>query len=174
MAVYSRTVVSNLYFQQSLIISNGSTLPIYGTLERANNYFGSMLEGQLWEYTESSKRFRALVSATKRIDRLRFDGDMASADQPLQFPRGTDTIVPVDIEHACYELALALLKGIDPDTEQDNLTMTVQAYGTLRSEHDRGITPPYFRAGIPSATAWNYLLPYLSEAGKEIVFRRVS
>jgi hypothetical protein len=168
-----RTVESILLLTQEVIVANSSTLPIYGTLEKANNYFSSMLEGQRWTYADHVRKVQALVSATKRIDRLSFVGDMASANQPLQFPRGTDTIVPVDIEQACYELALTLLKGVDPDTERDNLSMTVQAFGGLRSEYDRSNTPPYIQAGIPSATAWNLLLPYLDER-RAIVIRRDS
>ncbi len=173
MPLIDRSVESTLLLTQSVIVANGSTLPIYGTLEKADNYFARMREGQRWVYTDRLKRLQALVSATKRIDRLNFQGDMASADQPLQFPRGTDTEVPVDIEQACYELALVLLKGVDPDTEQDNLSHTVQAFGGLRSEYDRSFVPAYLRAGIPSATAWNLLLPYLKER-REIEIRRDS
>lgn len=154
-------------------MANGTTLPIYGTIQGADNYFAMMLEGQRWAYTDRLRKLQALVSATKRIDRLNFAGSQYDASQQLQFPRGTDTIVPVDIEQACYELALALLKGIDPDTERDNLSAIVQGYGTLRSEFDRSSVPAYIAAGIPSATAWNYLLPYLKPR-TELDIRRAS
>lgn len=161
MPTIDRTVIDSFGPTQSTMVWNGSTLPIYGTLEKADNYFASMLEGQLWAYKDRDLRMRALVSATKRIDRLNFIGEQADAEQPLQFPRGTDTLVPVEIEQACYEVAYALLKGVDLDTERDNLSMTVQAFGGLRSEHDRSIVPLYLASGIPSATAWDLLLPYL-------------
>lgn len=173
MATIVRSVSDVLVVTEALIVANNSTLPIYGTLDRADNYFASMLEGQKWAYTTRQRKLAALVSATKAIDRLNFVGDKADCDQYLQFPRGTDTIVPVDIEQASYELAIALLKGVDPNTERDNLTMTVQGYGNLRSEHDRSIVPPYIVAGIPSATAWNLLLPYLCER-RGILIRRDS
>lgn len=173
MPVISRTVESSLYLTQYLIPENRTTLPIYGTLEKANNYFAMMLEGQRWLYTDSLKKMQALVSATKRIDRLNFIGDKADDSQYLQFPRGTDTLVPVDIEQATYELALVLLKGVDPDTEHDNLSANVQAYGGLRSEFDRSFVPPYIASGIPSQTAWNLLLPYL-DPRNEIELRRIS
>lgn len=173
MAIIIRQVTQTLYLTESVVVANGSTLPIYGTLEKADNYFAMMLEGQRWAYTERLTRLQALVSATRRIDRLNFVGDLVSEDQPLQFPRGTDTVVPVQIEQACYELALALLKGVDPDTEADNLLTTVQAYGSLRSEFDRSSTQPYIRAGIPSQTAWNLLFPFLDSV-RGITLRRVS
>lgn len=168
-----RSVDNTLLLTEEVVVANGSTLPIYGSLEEADNYFGMMLEGQRWVYTERLKRVQALMSATRRIDLLNFIGEKANAAQPLQFPRGTDTVVPVEIRHATYELALALLKGVDPDTEADNLSITVQAYGGLRSEYDRTSTQPHFKAGIPSQTAWNYLLPYLNPR-LEMILRRDS
>jgi hypothetical protein len=173
MPVIIRSVESVLLLTQSVIVSNGTTLPIYGTVEKANNYFSMDLNGQRWMYTEHLRKVQALMKATKLIDRLNFVGDRTSDDQPLQFPRGTDTLVPVDIEQACYELAQELLKGVDPNTERDHLASTVQAFGGLRSEFDRSIVPLYIAAGIPSATAWNLLLPYLQD-NCGIEFRRVS
>lgn len=168
-----RSCESILYLTQDMIVANGTLLPIYGTLEKADNYFGSMLEGQRWTYESRLRRIQALVSATKRIDRLNFCGVQTVVGQPLQFPRGTDVLVPVDIEQACYELAITLLKGVEPDTEHDNALATVQAYGGLRSEWDRTSVLPYMIAGIPSATAWNLLLPYIQEQ-RGIALRRIS
>jgi hypothetical protein len=173
MATIIREVESVLLMTQGVVVANGSTLPIYGSLEEADNYFSMMLEGQRWLYTDHLRRIQALMSATKRIDRLNFIGCKADADQYLQFPRGTDTVVPVDIRHATYELALAMLKGVDPDTEADNLSLVTQAFGSLRSEYDRTSTQPHFKAGIPSQTAWNFLLPFL-DAQLEMTLRRDS
>jgi len=146
----------------SVNVANGTTLPTYGSVEKADNFFSWLLEGQRWTATlDRRKKMQALVSATKLIERLNFAGTKASASQDLQFPRGTDTLVPVEIEEATYEVALALLKGIDPDTERDNLSATVQAYGSVRTEYDRTSLPPYIVAGIPSQTAWIKLLPFL-------------
>lgn len=173
MAVIIREIIQTISFAESVVVANGSTVPMYGTVEKADNYFAVMLEGQRWAFTERLKRVQAMVSATRRIDRLNFKGVQTSAEQPLQFPRGTDTLVPVEIEQATYELALVLLKGVDPDTEADNLSATVQAYGSLRSEFDRTSIPPNIRAGIPSQTAWNLLFPFLDPV-RGITLRRVS
>jgi len=157
------TATSNLYLTQVVQVANKKTVPFYGTVNDANNYFEQMLEGQRWMNTPQEKRVKALISATRRIEQLNFRGQMASADQPLQFPRGTDTTVPVDIEQACYELAQALLKGIDPDTEAANLRNSLQAYGGLRTELNTEQPQPWTIAGIPSFTAWQLLLPYMEE-----------
>lgn len=164
MPMIDRTVSHVLVFRHEVCVANSTNLKFYGTLERADNYFAMMLEGQLWCCTDRTRKLQALVSATRRIDRLNFVGVQAVPGQPLQFPRGTDTVVPVDIEEATFQLALALLSGVDPDTEADNINVTLQAYGLgLRSEYDRTITPPHTAAGIPSPTAWNLLKPYLDE-----------
>ena len=173
MAIIVREIVQSISFPQQVIAANGSTVPIYGTVEAADNYFATMLEGQRWEYTSRLQKVRALSSATKRIDRLNFKGVQTDPAQPLQFPRGMDTVVPVEVEQACYELALALLSGVDPNTEVDNLSATVQAYGPLRSEFDRSSILPYVRAGIPSLTAWTFLYPFIDPV-QGIAIRRVS
>lgn len=166
------SVTSAVLLTQAVCVANGSVYPFYGSVERADSYFASMLEGQRWCCTDRTRKTRALVSATQRIEQLNFVGVKASPSQPLQFPRGTDTRVPVAIEQACYHLAQALLKGIDPDTEADNLSATLQMFGGIRSEHDRSIVNVYIRAGIPNQTAWNLLLPYL-DPRYELLLRRV-
>lgn len=173
MAIIIREVTSVLYLTQSVSVSNGSTVPMYGSVEKADNYYALMLEGQRWNATDRLRKTQALVSATRRIDQLNFIGQKADPLQPLQFPRGTDTLVPVAIEQACFELAQELLKGVDPNTERDNTLATVQAFGQLRSEFDRNSVLPYMVAGIPSATAWNLLFPFLAER-REMKLTRVS
>ena len=173
MAIIIRSVSQTLVLQEFIVHENASVYPMYGTLTKADNYFGSMLEGQRWIYTERSKRIKALVSATKRIDRLNFLGEKTDSSQPLQFPRGTDTLVPVEIEEACYHIADALLKGVDPETEADNLPTSLLAYGGLRTEYDRSVINAWTRAGIPSQHAWNLLLPFLASR-TELYIRRTN
>jgi hypothetical protein len=173
MATIVREVESVLALVQDVVDQNVTSFTIYGTLQGADAYFGSLLRGQRWTYSDQIRKRQALNEATARIDTLNFVGEMADASQPLQFPRGTDTLVPVAIERACYEVALALLKGIDPDTERDNLSAVVQAYGGLRTEYDRTSVPAHFAAGIPSAIAWSLLLPFL-EPQLGVFNRRIS
>lgn len=173
MATIARSVDDLIIFTHTVIVANGSTLPIYGSVEAADRYFGMQLEGQRWAYTDRLRRVQALVESTAAIDRLNFAGDKVDPAQDLQFPRGTDTTVPVDIQIATYENALALLKGINPATERENLNTTVQAYGNLRSYFDRTIVPEHFASGIASPKAWDRLLPYL-QSRKELAMRRIS
>lgn len=173
MAIIIRSVTHHLNLSQGTVPQNVSTFLMYSTLERADNYFACRLEGQQWMFTDRDKRLKAMVSATERIDLLNFRGEKADASQLLQFPRGTDTTVPDEIEKACYHVAYALLKGIDPDTEADNLPTTLLAYGNLRSQYDRSVVNPWTRAGIPNQHAWNLLFPFL-DPRTELVLRRTS
>lgn len=74
-----------------------------------------------------------------------------------------DTVIPTDIENAAYIIALRLLDGYDADTEQDNLMATSNKQGNAVTSYDRTWVPDYIKAGIPSATAWGYLRPYLRD-----------
>ncbi|TRZ52364.1 MAG: hypothetical protein D4S01_03100 [Dehalococcoidia bacterium] len=107
--------------------------------------------------------YKSLTMATKIIDRLNYAGEKYDEDQVNQFPRGEDTTVPDDIGQACFEIALALLDGVDPQLEGENLGMTSQGYANVRSTYDRGIPAPHLVAGVPSLTAWRYLIPYLRD-----------
>jgi len=109
--------------------------------------------------------YKSLTMATKIIDRLNYRGDKYDADQVNQFPRGDDTTIPDDIGNACFEIALALLDGVDPQLEGENLGMTSQGYANVRSTYDREVPVPHIVAGVPSLTAWRFIVPYLCDTG---------
>ena len=142
-------------------VASSTLLPVYGSVEKANNYFANRLHCQRWETFSNVEKFQSLVEGTRCIDKLNFVGSKSDATQPLQFPRGTDTLVPVHIEFACYEIGYALLKGVDPTTERENIFTKVQGYGMFRTEHRNDTVKPWIAAGVPSLDAWEYLMPYL-------------
>jgi hypothetical protein len=166
----------------------------YGTLVNANNYFGTRLHTSAWDDASTSDRQKALYMATRYIDRLNYKGDKASvytllaanaeatdteirvadASQELEFPRDTDTTIPNDIETACYEITLALLDGVDPDAELENLGISTHSYAGVRTAYNRDQQPiEHLIHGIPSALAWRYLKPFLRD-GREYRITRVS
>jgi DnaT-like ssDNA binding protein len=161
MAVIELTVTDYLGFYGTVEVISEIFLPIYGNLTEGNNYFSRRLRSKDWKEATDDEKIAALTEATRLIDRLNFSGSKYDATQFLQFPRGTDTTVPYDIKFACYELALALLSGKDPDTEIENLGSTSQGFGGLRDTYDRSFVLDHIRAGIPSPSAWAYLKPYL-------------
>jgi hypothetical protein len=146
-------------------------MPNYATEAEAQVYFDSRVGSDPWEDASSTDRNKALGHATKIIDRLNFVGCKADSAQENQFPRGTDTTIPQDIKDATSEIALALLDGVDPQLEFENLFMTAQGYGGIRSAFDRSVRQFHLLAGVPSSTAWNFLKPYLRDPLEIGLFR---
>lgn len=151
----------------------------YDTYINANTYFADRLHVLAWDEASSANKTIALTEATARIDRLRFSGDPVEDDQELEFPRyygdeadGTE-IVPDDIKIACYELAFTLLDEVEPDLEFENLGVVSHKYSTVQMSSNANAIFDHIAAGIPSATAWRYLAPYLADA-KGIQLNRVS
>jgi hypothetical protein len=136
----------------------------YTDITGAQAYFDERLNTDPWDTADDTDKTKALAMATKIIDRLNFVGDKTDEDQELQFPRNDDEEVPDDIVYACCEIALALLDGVDPEIEFENLWMTSQGYGNVRSTYDRSRTGPmHIIHGAPSIVAWRFLSPYLRD-----------
>ena len=145
----------------------------YGTIALANTYFGARLETDDWDNAVIGDRTAALTMATKAIDRLNFVGDVATMGQDNQFPRGDDTDVPDAILEATYECALAFLKGVDLELEQEMIGVNSDAYSGVRTTYDSHTRQDHIKAGIPSYQAWTLLLQYLHDP-REVTIRRVS
>ena len=128
----------------------------------AQVYFDGRLNTEAWDdTTDDTVKDKSLIMATRIIDRLNFSGCKAVVTQELQFPRGIDTVVPLDVQNATAEIALALLDGVNPDLEFENVFMTSQGYGGIRSSFDRSVKAAHLLAGIPSFVSWTFLKPYL-------------
>lgn len=154
-------------------------MSMYGSLVLAETYFTARLHVLAWEESTDADKTKALNEATARIDRLHFRGNQVADDQDLEFPRfygdeadGTET-TPNDILIANYECAYALLDGVDPEFELENLAAIGQGISSARSTYAEGIAPEHTAAGIPSAYAWRFLKPYLGQTDT-IKLRRVS
>jgi hypothetical protein len=156
----------------------------YGTLSEANDYFDNRLHESAWYDAAVADRPKALIAATRIINALNFKGDKstvaalldsnpnatdeeiraADADQPLEFPRGTDTEVPEAIRVASYEIAHSLLDGKDPELELENLGIISQGYESVRTTYNRSQVPiEHLINGIPNAAAWRYIRPFLRD-----------
>lgn len=162
----------------------------YGTIADANEYFESRLHSESWNDADPTDRPKALIEATRVIDSLRYkgvknsvwkvmydsDGNKliddpptrdaiiaADAEQYLEFPRGEDTEVPKEIKWACYEMALALIEGFEPEDAADRLNIVRQSYAAVKTTYaNDSIAMEYLVYGIPTARIWHWLRPYLS------------
>jgi hypothetical protein len=165
----------------------------YGSVAGGDSYFATRLHSTAWDYASASEKLKSLYTATRYMDRLNYKGQkstvytalendpeaidsaLRTADllQELEFPRDTDTSVPLDIEIACYEIAFALLDGVDPDIELENLGVQSQVYAGVRTSYNRDQQPiEHLIHGIPSPLAWRLLKPFLRD-GKQIRIDRV-
>lgn len=138
-------------------------MPQYATISEAQDYFDCRLGTDPWDCASDTDKDKALKQATNIIDLLNYYGCKTDEAQVNQFPRDADTEVPQDIKEACSEIALALLDGVDPELEYENLAMTSQAYGKVKSTYDRSLMRENVIAGVPSITAWRKLKPYLRD-----------
>lgn len=166
----------------------------YGTLQEAIDYFDGRLHETAWSSSTASDRPKALRAATRIIDTLNFKGYKHTvyelleddpdateeeireqeAAQELEFPRGADTEVPEAIRVACYEIAYSLLDGKDPELELENLGITSQGISSVRTSYARNNAPiEHIINGIPNATAWRLLRPFLRD-DEAIKLSRVS
>lgn len=171
MAEYILSVTNNLYPYQSTDCVSEIFAPTYGTLQEAHNYLSRKLNNEAWLEAIPEKRLAAITEATRIIDTLNFRGKKYISTQLLQFPRTNDTTVPYDIKIACYEIALRLLDGFDPEYEVENLGSTNQGVGGLRDTYDRSFVLEHIRSGVPSPRAWALLKPYLVDPRTVIISR---
>jgi len=176
----------------------------YGSIADADSYFANRLHSGAWLQADPADQPKALWAASVIIDTLNYKGikhalwaldkefayppnfyaprkfptpeaiHAANLSQPLEFPRDSDTVVPSDIEQACYEIAFSLLDGRDPELELESLGITQMAYGQVQSSYNR-YQPPieHLVNGIPNALAWRLIRPYLASSD-EIRLTRVS
>jgi hypothetical protein len=149
---------------------------MYGTLEDANTYFENRLHVDAWDEATDDNKIKALEESQKRIDLLNFKGN--SVTEGIVFPRyygdeadGTEE-TPEVIKIANYECAFALLDGVDPEFEQENLAVSSESYSGVSTSYSRSkYLPEHLAAGIPSAYAWRFLLQYLKTPGSVTIYR---
>jgi hypothetical protein len=156
----------------------------YGTVLEASDYFNSRLHEFAWSAASAGDREKALIAASRLIDGLNFKGQKhsvytllqstpnaaseeiqaAEAAQILEFPRGTDTVVPEAIRRACYELTHSLLDDKDAEQELEMLTVTSAGYASVRTSFERNMVPVEHLVNlIPNALAWRLIKPFLRD-----------
>lgn len=146
---------------------------MYLTSEEAQEYFDGRLNTEVWEDATEENKEKALTMATRILNRLNYLGDKTDSAQENQFPRFADSVIPQNILDACCEIALALLDGVDPELEYENLLMVQQSFDVVKTTYDRSMVQEHIIAGVPSIVAWRLIRPYLRDF-KTIDLSRVS
>lgn len=159
-------------FTIGTVIEDPATIAIYGNIQEAELFFSQRLNSNVWDSSTPVDKIKALRQATQIIDGLNFIGCKAKLNQVLQFPRGTDTIIPLGIRLATYLIAFQLLDGYDFEKEANNLAVNMHKYQSVQTYYDRSYIPEHKRAGIPSAEAWRHIRPYVRDI-RTITLERV-
>ena len=133
----------------------------YGTVAGGDLYFAQLFGRDEWKEATSEEKQQALFEATQHIDRFSYIGCKNTDTQLLQFPRGTDTTVPQDIEYATYEEAYQILCGRDIEADLRELRVQQRRFDKVHTTYMPGIKPtPNVAAGILSSKAWRMIFPY--------------
>lgn len=138
------------------LIIDGVTYEVYGTREDREEYLGGASHAVTWrDSDDDDAKDRAHVTATRFLDRQRWQGTRTNPAQALDWPRtgvtdaeGTavdDSTVPLGIEHGAYELALVLFGGTR--AAQDSLT----AGSNVRSVGAGSARVEFFRSTLERA-----------------------
>ena len=135
----------------------------YLTVEEAELIIAERLQTEPWDVASYADKNRALIQASKRVDRLSYIGEKTVSTQEHAFPRGVATTVPDDILEAVVILAIAFLDGVSVDNEANNVTIVSQKISTVTTTYNRNVVPEWLSALIPSAEAWSLLRPYLRD-----------
>ena len=110
----------------TLTVEDGSIVAganSYASIADADDYFDGRLYSGLWTETDDAKKAQALAWSTQILDeRLAWRGAPVSTTQPLRWPRAgvlspdrdtteAEDAIPVRVQRAVFELALALLES---------------------------------------------------------------
>ena len=156
----------------------------YSTPADGDTYFAGRMFTTMWTTATTDQKQAALNQATSIINLFSYVGCKTDPAQPFAFPRKgivlegvllDDSVAPNDILSAQFEIALALLKGIDPEKEIAGIGVTSRGFASVRTTYDSNRTSEHLENGVPSALAWALLYPFfnVNDSGS-IDLRRVS
>ncbi len=141
----------------------------YVDVATASAYLAGHIDGARWDAATPDDRERALIQATRQIDRLSLRGAPAEAGQPLAFPRremtgygwAVQSAVPQAVLDATCEEALALLDGERRQRQQLQAEGVASfSLGALSESYRQGGSGA--GSGLVSGTARQLLAPYVA------------
>lgn len=125
----------------------GNSYYVYGLVAEADVYFGGAIHADAWREAEEETKSRALVTASRILDRQDWRGTKTAAGQNLAWPRTgtgidgvTDNTIPAVIVNASFELALSLIEGSDVQTSASTASNVKRMKaGSVEMEYFRGL-----------------------------------
>ena len=139
-----------------------ATVP-YIDIPEANQYFAERLKTTEWDSASAGDQTAALKTATRMLNDLHYIGQKTDEEQDNEWPRDANPI-PFQIKQATAEVALALLKGFDIDTlEQQSMGKTSESTGDASVSYGadglRALTKR--NLGLPSPSAARLIRPFI-------------
>jgi hypothetical protein len=137
------------------IVSLDSDFTVYADVDMADTYLDGASHADTWRaLTDDDTKGRYLVTATRILNRQLWKGDKVASDQPLAWPRTNTGIddsllvldtngIPVDIDNAAIELALAIADGSEVQNQQTTVErVRSMTAGSVSITNFRGIDIP--------------------------------
>lgn len=146
----------------------------YISVEDAIVFFGERLNTGPWDAADTATREKALISATRAVDRLLLSGRKADADQALEFPRAlksgygwiSQENVPQQVIEAVCEEALELLDSDGSERRKLQAAgVTSFQLGTLSEVYATGTSGRSAKpSGLFSQAARELMRPYVTRS----------
>lgn len=123
-------------FAYPTVVIGSTHYTVYADQGEADDYLSAAIQGETWGTQTADQKARALVTATRLLDRQSWSGSKTSDDQEHEWPRsGTgvegavDDELPQDIVNATIELAQLLVDGseVQNDPNQVNKLSSLSA-----------------------------------------------
>lgn len=135
----------------------------YRTLAQTSAYLEADASADAWRAAEADPQSRAIVTATRTLDRMPWRGSKTESDQTKAWPRsGIDGVeddeTPQAILDAESELANFITNGTDVLNGTTEQNVKRQAAGSVSIEYFRSFTDP---SRLPLAVQ-ELLKPYLA------------
>lgn len=118
----------------------------YVTVEEADSYFANTLQSEEWNKYDTPTKEKALITATRQIDRLPFSSRKLDLYQNLEFPRVSTNLaftngIPDAVIYATCEQALFLLKGGSKRQELQQQGVKSYSLGDLSETFADNLSP---------------------------------
>lgn len=158
----------------NIMTIGGNDYDVYADVATADAYLEAESWASAWRAeTDPDAKARALVTATRTLDKLNWPGSRTDADQMLEWPRTStgletslvpdDNTIPQRVIDAAAALAGQILAGVDISSTPST------ASGAVRMERAGSVEIEYFRDFEDSGTrlplvAWELIAPLLAGA----------
>lgn len=154
----------------NVVSLGGNEYEVFADLATADTYLAAEPHADLWREGDAEANGRADVSATRILNRMRWPGTKADADQALAWPRSGTALADVDeftipqpIIDASIELANAIRNGYDASNQASTASgVRRQKAGSVEIEYFASVSIDGYRLPLP---VMELIGPYLGGEG---------